>query len=34
MFGVTAASIGVRPPSSFNGSSAAPSGIMIAYFMR
>src|SRR4051812_11475873 len=33
MFGVAAASIGVLPPSSFSGSSAAPSGMMIAYFM-
>src|SRR6185437_1872731 len=33
MFGVRAASIGVSPPSSLRGSSAAPSGMMIAYFM-
>src|SRR4051812_12824315 len=33
MFGVAAASIGVLPPSSFRGSSAAPSGMMMAYFM-
>src|SRR4051812_19259806 len=32
MFGVFAASIGVLPPSSLSGSSAAPSGMMIAYF--
>ena len=33
-FGVWAASMGVMLPSSFSGSSAAPSGMMIAYFMR
>jgi hypothetical protein len=33
MLGVEAASIGVLPPSSAKGSSAAPSGMMIAYFM-
>src|SRR5690242_6858667 len=34
MFGVCAASIGVLPPSSFSGSSAAPSGMMMAYFIK
>ena len=33
MFGVSAASSGVLPPSSVKGSSAAPSGMMMAYFM-
>src|SRR5215217_2009082 len=34
MLGVAAASMGVLPPSSRKGSSAAPSGMMMAYFMR
>src|SRR5438132_6047547 len=34
MLGVWAASSGVLPPSSFKGSSAAPSGMMIAYFIN